>query len=66
MLILAAPGCRKRTLTMWRTLGSVFLQAPGGRPRAFATLPEALASLHPARSPRPSILRFLGFGSKTG
>jgi len=63
MIILAPPGRRKRILTVWRTLGSVFLQTPGGRPRAFATMPEALASLHPVRSPRPSILRFLGFGS---
>jgi hypothetical protein len=62
MLILAPPDRKRRTLTIWRTLGSVFLQVPNGRPRAFATAEEALASLRPAAGKRPSLLRFFGRG----
>jgi hypothetical protein len=62
MIILAPPDRRRRTLTIWRTLGSVFLQVPHGRPRAFATVEEALASLRPAAAKRPSLFRFFSRG----
>jgi hypothetical protein len=60
MLILAPLDRSKRTLTIWRTLGAIFLQIPNGRPRAFATIDEALASLRPAPAKRNKLLRFLG------
>jgi hypothetical protein len=62
MLILAPPDRKRRTLTIWRTLGSVFLQAPHGRPRAFATVQEALASVRPAVTKRSGLMRFFGRG----
>lgn len=60
MLVLSPPDRRRRTLTMWRTVGSVLLQVPKGCPHAFETVPAALASLRPARRKRRSLLRFLG------
>lgn len=57
MLILAPPDRKRRTLTIWRTLGSVFLQVPHGRPRAFATVQEALASVRPAATKRSALMR---------
>ncbi len=61
MLILSPPDLRRRSLTIWRTVGSVFLQMPHGRPRAFATVQEALGSLRPVSPRRASFLRFFGF-----
>jgi hypothetical protein len=58
MLILAPPDRKRRTLTIWRTLGSVFLQVPHGRPRAFATVQEALASIRPAATKGRGLMRF--------
>jgi len=62
MLILVPPDRKRRTLTIWRTLGSIFLQVPNGRPRAFATVEEALASLRPAGTKRSSLMRFFSRG----
>jgi hypothetical protein len=62
MVILAPPHRRRRTLTIWRTVGSVFMQTPNGRPRAFTTLEEGLAALRPARAKGRSWLSLLGFG----
>jgi hypothetical protein len=62
MLILAPPDRKRRTLTIWRTLGSVFLQVPNGRPRSFATVEEALASLRAATGKRQSLFRFFNRG----
>jgi hypothetical protein len=61
MVILAPPHRRRRTLTIWRTVGSVFMQTSSGRPRAFASLEEGLASLRPSRPKRKSWLSLLGF-----
>jgi hypothetical protein len=63
MLIIAPQDRRRRTLTIWRTLGSVFLQAPHGRPHAFATVQDALASIRPAASRRRNA--FVRFFSRT-
>jgi len=63
MLILARPACAKRVLTLWRTFGSVFIQAPNGLPRAFTNLPEALEAVRPVQGKRPSIFRFFGRAS---
>jgi hypothetical protein len=60
MLILAPPDRNKRTLTIWRTLGGIFVQLPNGKPRSFPTLEEALASLRPATPKRNKLLRFFG------
>jgi hypothetical protein len=61
MLILAPPDRKRRSLTIWRTMGSVFVQIPNGRPHAFVTIEEALASLKPAAAPkRSSLLRLFG------
>jgi hypothetical protein len=57
MLIVAPPDRKRRTLTIWRTLGSVFLQVPHGRPRAFPTVQEALASIRPAATRRSALMR---------
>jgi hypothetical protein len=35
----------------------VFLQVPHGRPRAFATMQEALASIRPAATKRSALMR---------
>jgi hypothetical protein len=60
MLILAPLDRETRTLTIWRTLGGIFVQLPNGRPRSFPTLEDALASLRPAPPKRNKLLKFFG------
>jgi hypothetical protein len=58
VLILSAPDHTVRKLTFWHTLGSVMVQAPNCRPRAFATVPDALDALRPEARKRTSWLKF--------
>ena len=60
MLVIAAPGRQRRTLTIWRCEDAVYAQTPDGRPRAFASLDDLLASLRPASQTRPGWMRLLG------
>ncbi len=50
MLVIVPQGREQRNLTLWRTPTSVFAQLPQGRPRAFATMKDALESLRPAQT----------------
>lgn len=61
MLVLAPPDRNKRIFIVWRTLGSVFVQVPHGRPCPFPTLEEALGTLRLPTVKRSSLLRFFGF-----
>ena len=48
VLVIVPQGRQHRNLTLWRTPTTVFAQLPQGRPRAFATLKDALEALRPA------------------
>ena len=50
MLVIVPQGRQHRNLTLWRTQTAVFAQLPQGRPRAFATMKDALESLRPAQT----------------
>ncbi len=59
LLIISPQNREKRSFTMWRTLGAIYVQTPAGAPRTFARVTDALDSLRPARPHRNGILRFL-------
>jgi hypothetical protein len=59
LLIVAPPSREKRSFTMWRTDGGIYVQTPTGAPRLFPSVIEALNSLRPARHKRNALLRFL-------
>ncbi len=59
LLIVTPPSREKRSFTMWRTLGGIYVQTPTGAPRAFFSTIDALDSLRPARPRRNALLRFL-------
>ncbi len=63
LLILSPPDRSRRTLTIWRTVSSFYLQMPDAAPRAFPVLEEALDSLRPARPKRAALLRFFRLAS---
>jgi hypothetical protein len=54
MLLLAPPDRRQRAFTLWRTLGSIYAQRQGDRPRAFMTVAAALEYLHQSHAKRRS------------
>ncbi len=47
LLVIAPPGARHRTMTVWRTQDGVCAQTPSGQPHSFATMADLLGHIRP-------------------